>query len=356
FDGSESYDSNLPIVQYQWDFGDGTTAEGPQVEHTYQDTDGALKRYTAVLTVYDSLGASATDEAVVSLNNTPPKVEITSFSDGDRYPLDQGTTLLSLAAAVTDDEHADEELMYQWRTYLHHNDHFHPDPVDFEHLSFALISPLGCQEELYWYRIQLTVTDPGGLSTTVTQRIYPYCGAPFLDWYTLSGEAQDGVVKLNWETQLEDSLAYFEIQRSPDAYKFTAIGQVPAKGNGAYSFFDDGPRRGTNIYRVKAVTEHGAYRYSDIVRIGYPEPLAINIFPNPVRDAFTLQLLEAQGEAIRLELLDESGRAVLEKEWNATTGEPFNDRILPGQLPNGAYFYRVTNGDRQYYGQILIVR
>ncbi|MBV6654419.1 MAG: PKD domain-containing protein, partial [Mameliella sp.] len=85
FDGSESYDSNLPIVQYQWDFGDGTTAEGPQVEHTYQDTDGALKRYTAVLTVYDSLGASATDEAVVSLNNTPPKVEITSFSDGDRF-------------------------------------------------------------------------------------------------------------------------------------------------------------------------------------------------------------------------------------------------------------------------------
>ncbi|WP_282775419.1 PQQ-dependent sugar dehydrogenase [Phaeodactylibacter xiamenensis] len=354
FDGSASYDSNLPIVRYEWDFGDGTTAEGQNVEHTYTGT--GQQRYTAVLTVYDSLGASATDEAVVALNNTPPQVNIISFQDGDRYPLDQSTTLLRLEAEVTDAEHADEELMYEWRTFLHHNDHFHPDPVDFEHLSFALISPLGCQEELYWYRIQLTVTDPGGLKTSVTQRVYPYCGDPFLEWNELAGAAAEGGVNLTWDTQLEDSLAYFEVQRSPDAYKFTALGQVAAKGNGQYTFFDDGPRRGTNIYRVKAVTENGAYRYSNPLRIGYPEPLAINVFPNPARDAFTLELLEAQAGQVRLELLDETGRVVLEKSWETDTGEPFSERILPGQLPNGAYFYRVTNGAQRHYGQLILLR
>lgn len=355
FDGSSSYDSNLPITRYEWAFGDGTTAEGELVSHTYQAAGPGPQSYTATLTVYDSLGASATDEAVVSLNNTPPQVEITSFQDGDRYPLDQGTTLLRLAAEVSDQEHSDEELLYEWRTYLHHNDHFHPDPVDFEHLSFALISPLGCQEELYWYRIQLTVTDPGGLKTVVTQRVYPYCGEDFLEWNDLTGAAADGGIGLSWDVQLADSLAYFEVQRSPDAHQFSAIGRIPAGNAGAYAFFDDSPRRGTNIYRIKAVTENGAYRYSNTVRVGYPEPLAINLYPNPVRDAFTLDILET-GPEVRLEIIDEAGRVVLERRWAPATGQPFQETVLPGELPNGAYFYRVTNGEQPYYGRIIFLR
>ncbi len=355
FDGSGSYDSNLPITRYEWAFGDGSTAEGKQVSHTYEAAGPGPQSYTVQLTVYDSLGASATDQAVVSLNNTPPQAEITSFQDGDRYPLDQRTTLLRLAADVSDREHADEELVYEWRTFLHHNDHFHPDPVDFEHLSFALISPLGCQEELYWYRIQLTVTDPGGLKTVVTQRVYPYCGAGFLEWNELAGAAAEGGVELSWDTQLEDSLAYFEVQRSRDAYQFSAIGQVAARNAGAYTFFDDGPRRGTNIYRIKAVTESGAYRYSNTVRIGYPEPLAINVYPNPVRSAFTLELLEAAAQ-VQLEILDETGRVVLEREWAPRPGAPLRETVLPGQLPNGTYFYRVTNGEQPHYGRLIFMR
>ena len=115
---------------------------------------------------------------------------------GDQYPIDF-TSLLRLAAEVSDAEHGPEELMYQWRTFLHHNDHFHPDPVIFEPESHFLISPLGCGEEIYFYRIELTVTDPEGLATTVSQRIYPYCGTPFTDWLELSGENKDAAIELN---------------------------------------------------------------------------------------------------------------------------------------------------------------
>jgi hypothetical protein len=35
FDGTASYDPDGTIVRYKWYFGDGETAEGPVVQHTY---------------------------------------------------------------------------------------------------------------------------------------------------------------------------------------------------------------------------------------------------------------------------------------------------------------------------------
>jgi PKD repeat protein len=54
FDGSDSHPACLEgtIVDFHWDFGDGTTARGPQlrvVAHTYSEPDDHLVR----LTVYD---------------------------------------------------------------------------------------------------------------------------------------------------------------------------------------------------------------------------------------------------------------------------------------------------------------
>ena len=56
FDASPSYDPDGEIVSYRWDFGDGATAEGPQVSHAY-DEDG---EYTVALTVVDDSGAEST--------------------------------------------------------------------------------------------------------------------------------------------------------------------------------------------------------------------------------------------------------------------------------------------------------
>ncbi|SEO66465.1 PKD repeat-containing protein [Halorientalis persicus] len=69
FDGSDSSASNGTITSYEWDFGDGTTATGQQVTHTY-DTAG---EYTATLTVTDDDGDTATDTVTTTVtNNTSP--------------------------------------------------------------------------------------------------------------------------------------------------------------------------------------------------------------------------------------------------------------------------------------------
>jgi PKD repeat protein len=60
FNASESYDPDGEIVQYIWNFGDGTTAEGELVDHEYLTANGNGWRPQITLTVVDENGASDT--------------------------------------------------------------------------------------------------------------------------------------------------------------------------------------------------------------------------------------------------------------------------------------------------------
>ena len=62
FDGSGS-SSNVAIATYSWTFGDGTTAEGAAIEHTYT-TAGS---YDVILTVTDANGQSANASIVITI-------------------------------------------------------------------------------------------------------------------------------------------------------------------------------------------------------------------------------------------------------------------------------------------------
>lgn len=355
FDATESFDSNLPLVKYEWDFGDGQSSEDPKPQHTFVAPDNQPGSFIVQLTVEDSLGARTTAEAIVSLNNTPPVATITSFKDGALYPLDQGTTLLRLAADVSDLEHSEEELTYEWRTFLHHNAHFHPEPVDFEHESFTLISPLGCEAEDYWYRIELTVRDPEGLSTHVSHEIYPYCGSPFVEWALLEAAPVEEGVLLSWETALEDSLIALEIQRSTDQLDYIHIGSVePAGGAERYTFVDEAPVKGKNIYRVKARKLDNAYTYSNIAVTGFPTVPDLKVYPNPVRSSFTVEVKEAKASMLFFELFNEQGVLVQSSQWEAQEGTASLHQILPFNLPNGVYHYRLTNGSQQRVGTLAI--
>jgi len=60
FDASDSYDPDGEIVDYLWDFGDGTSDEGVVVSHEYTSANGTGWRPQIILTVVD-------DDGVVSM-------------------------------------------------------------------------------------------------------------------------------------------------------------------------------------------------------------------------------------------------------------------------------------------------
>ncbi len=73
FDASASYDPDGSIALYSWDFGDGTTATGRRVQHTYAQ--GGT--YNVRLTVTDNLGATGSTLLAISPAKLPPVAAFT---------------------------------------------------------------------------------------------------------------------------------------------------------------------------------------------------------------------------------------------------------------------------------------
>jgi glucose/arabinose dehydrogenase len=132
-------------------------------------------RFDVTLTVTDPLGGASIARAIVSTDNTPPQVAITSPLDGSSYPITPFDQIVPLQSQVSDAEHGPGELQCAWRTTLFHDNHSHPEPLDFDCASSTVITPVGCDGETYWYEIELTVTDAAGLATSVVSRLDPDC-------------------------------------------------------------------------------------------------------------------------------------------------------------------------------------
>ena len=109
FDASAS--SAMPgrtITSYAWDFGDGATASGVQVSHTY----ATLGVYTATLTVTDDAMPphSATTSQQVFLDSSLPVADA-----GGPYVIERGDSLTLDASGTTDiDIPCGDTLTYEW--------------------------------------------------------------------------------------------------------------------------------------------------------------------------------------------------------------------------------------------------
>ncbi|MDJ0521337.1 MAG: PKD domain-containing protein [Planctomycetota bacterium] len=190
FTGENSSDPEGDDLTYHWHFGDGsgthhhTHMANPL--HTFDAPVGVPTAYTVELTVTDGGGKKSSTELLISVNNTPPVVDITSVPALNSYTVDQGDIVVPLQAAVTDAEHGPGQLTYAWQTFLHHNTHNHPEPIDTEPVTSTTISPIGCNGETYYYRIRLEVTDGAGLKGFDEVLYVPDCGG-------FGGDFENGV-------------------------------------------------------------------------------------------------------------------------------------------------------------------
>jgi len=175
FDASETFDPDGDPLTFEWDLGDGTTKDDVSFQHTFVNTGDDPITYHISLTVSDTADHVVTQTSLVSLDNSPPSVNINSIQDSALYSTEANTSL-SLSADVQDAEHLPSELTYRWQYFLHHNTHFHPEEPVFEVESSATLEPTPCVEyATYYYRIELEVTDPLGLKGRDARLMYPDC-------------------------------------------------------------------------------------------------------------------------------------------------------------------------------------
>ena len=347
FTGSNSYDPDGPSVTYSWNFGDASalnTSANPS--HTFTPGNSLPKKYVVKLTVKDNLNVPTIDSMIVSANNTPPNVAITSPVNNSFYQLGSDTAY-SLKATVTDAEHHSNELSYAWQAILRHNTHQHPEPIDTNKITSELISRIGCNGETFYWFIKLTVTDAAGLSKVDSAKLLPQCGGPLpLSLISFSVSSHSGSNNVTWTTSNEVNLKIFEIERSYDGTNFIKIGTVNAntiQGVNNYNYKDDNFLDGYIYYRLKMIDIDGNFSRSFIVRVysGTNSSNELTISPNPFHNEFLVGASFAQTGKITLRIVDVTGKVIrtIKKQVNAGFNS-FQINKLEN-LSKGIYFLEV---------------
>jgi PKD repeat protein len=156
FDGRDSSDNDGSVVDYAWDYGDGTTGSGQRVNHSY----AAPGSYQVTLTVTDDGGLSGTATHIVIIDqpaNQPPVAVINGPTQGL-----VGEVLTFDSSSSSDPDGA--ILGYTW------------DFGDGATTSGGTVSH--SYNTAGNYDVILTVTDDDGLSDTSTYTLFIAEGEP----------------------------------------------------------------------------------------------------------------------------------------------------------------------------------
>lgn len=108
FDGSNSYDKDGAIIEYSWNFGDGTTGSGETVTHSYSEAG----QYLVTLTVIDNYHRKSSPDKTVSIiiqpNRSPSIPEISGPSPGNK------DVTYSYAATSSDLDNDNLKYIFDW--------------------------------------------------------------------------------------------------------------------------------------------------------------------------------------------------------------------------------------------------
>jgi len=351
FNASQSVDPEGEDLTFEWDFGNGTTSTSALASSTFSSSN--IENFTVKLTVTDSEGASSSEEVLISLNNSPPSAKILGIQEGDPYSL-VGLNHFSLKSEKADEETGEESLTEQWSIFLHHNTHFHKEEEYTSSEIDITIPPVGCGNEVFYYRVKLEVKDPQGLATYDEVNIYPDCANDFANLLSFkAGKAQDGV-QLDWEVDEVDGLSKFVLLRQSftEENEYQEIHRLAGQlVSGAYEFLDHDPVDGPNYYTLRLDGERGPAAYSETRKVIFLSK-GIVIFPNPMVTYFDVLIADLEGEAV-VEIYDSSGK-FLEKHSINGAGETMG-RITPSLMDaNGIYTIVVKRGESIVKGQMMI--
>jgi glucose/arabinose dehydrogenase len=175
FSAATSTDPENGPLSYAGSFtGAPPTPGGVTASHTYNAA--GPTPFTATLVVTDAGLLTSNAQVTVYVNDTPPQVAITSPANQTMYTL-AGPTNVPLQATLSDLEHGAGQLTCTWRQFLHHNTHSHAEPAINTCSANVVVDPIGCDGNTYFFRFELTVADPLGLSTTRDVSLWPDCAS-----------------------------------------------------------------------------------------------------------------------------------------------------------------------------------
>ena len=150
---------------------------------------------------------------------------------------------------------------------------------------------------------------------------------------------QAGYNQLQWKTADEVNTKVFKLEKSSDGHNFTSVTAIQAAGVSAHTYrYDDASSNGTVYYRLKMIDIDGEFTYSNIIRVSNQLKEKATIYPNPVKNSFTLSVVASLVNTRAL-LLDAKG---MELQTIQITNQ--QQHINTTTLSAGIYLLRMANG------------
>ncbi|TGE27561.1 PQQ-dependent sugar dehydrogenase [Hymenobacter metallicola] len=161
-------------LSYQWQKNGVNITGATAATYTIASVTAAdAGQYRAVVTNAVGSATSSVATLTVTAPNTAPTAQILTPADGTTYVA--GTTITFSGDATDAEQGALPASAFSWKVDFHHDTHVHDGTAFNQGLktgSFA-IPNTGETAANVWYRLYLTVTDAGGLTSTVYRDIYP---------------------------------------------------------------------------------------------------------------------------------------------------------------------------------------
>ena len=163
----------------------------------------------------------------------------------------------------------------------------------------------------------------------------------------------NNTAKISWSTEQETNSSHFVVERSTDGRTWNSIATVNAAGFSSnridYSIYDNAPIKGINYYRLKQVDKDAKYDYSVTRAVLFNSKFAVEVAPNPAKDAVNIYLAKTNSQPVTIQLLNASGKIV----YNTSSAQS-HVQINTTGISKGLYFVKVIAADDVTTIRVLI--
>ena len=192
----------------------------------------------------------------------------------------------------------------------------------------------------------VNLTPPGSLlahqSNDDAASIYTAAPLP-VTLVSFQAKTENNLVRLTWQTTQEENSDRFEIERSSNGKNWNKLGSVASHGESNvlrdYSFVDQTPLSGTNLYRLKIVDRDATYEYSRMESVDFRNANMMNaaaIYPNPSAGNFRIN---EKISIAKIELFNSSGSLISADHYKLGEG----NSIQAESLLSGLYILKLQD-------------
>jgi hypothetical protein len=188
----------------------------------------------------------------------------------------------------------------------------------------------------------ILVEDGSGCFDIVT---YNFNAAPYncglvvaLQFEQFEAQKTNKFATLNWKINDDVNIVNYVIERSNDGISFKQIGIIESKklDVATYTFTDNNPASNKNYYRIKAVSNNGSVKYTQIKYVVFNNNFEINITPNPTNAS--VEVITNNNDKKEIIIMDAKG-SVFYNQANSLS----NIKVDCSAWPKGIYIIKVKD-------------